>query len=423
MKNRNFKYSILIPIFLSSLPLFADFKSTVADFSSKAKTILEDKNPISLDKEQDNNITLRFQRLHKEHINDIWEDVINRLEESLEIEAKIEKAPNFSFFGSDKKSLREDFNEVLDEIIKILPDNNILDYRKKIDEYRENINSLEQDILEYREKRVSAPIESSIRTTKADYDKKIAEAKGLIASNKKAIEKMKQKMSQSFMASGINLTPEQVDTLLSRVDGDDIIKVTLIINTLKDITSQLLGIMQESNEELAHAKKYYGMHMVLLELVVYVQQKFKQKIAKEYLPKINSIIKQTKAIIDKTKAQITKEHNQNRKAIYMQNLKSQELTLKTALMYRENLLNELRQLDKAQQITKENLELSKNTYETVRLSNDLFKVISSNQETMEQIMKLQIPTIIPFKNIQIRDKYKELTNKIREGHSRFIIKF
>ena len=65
--------------------------------------------------------------------------------------------------------------------------------------------------------------------------------------------------------------------MLSRVDGDDIIEISLVMETLKHITNQIMILMKESKEELVQAKKYYGMHQVLLELVVYIQQKYIDK--------------------------------------------------------------------------------------------------------------------------------------------------
>jgi len=259
-----------------------------------------------------------------------------------------------------------------------------------------------------------APIESRIKTTKADYEKKIDEARETIAREKAAIIQTKMAMSQNFKELGIHLTPKQIDVLLARIDGDDIIRMTLVMDVLKQITSQLLGIMQESNEELTHAKKYYGMHMVLLELVVYIQDKLINKIADHYLPKIDQIIDHTKEMLAKTSQKISSEENLQRRNIYYQNYQSQQLTLKTALLYRQNLISELQQVKEARAVSRKNLELAKNTYETVTLSSDLFKIIASSQEMMKEVMKLQIPTIIPFENNQMKEKYQELTERLRK---------
>ena len=51
---------------------------------------------------------------------------------------------------------------------------------------------------------------------------------------------------------------------------------------------------------------------------------------------------------------------------------------------------------------KANLELSKNTYAIVLLSADLFNLITESQSSL-----------VPFENIQLEQKYRELTEKLR----------
>ena len=398
-----------------TLSLQADWKETLSGLTNEARDIWEEQSRSLLQKEsRDENLTERNRRLHKEHFDTIWEDVISKLEKGLEINREMEKAPSHAIFSEDKASLRKDFDSVLDDIINLLLDDNLLNYRKNIQNSEAQITSAERDILRYREKKIVAPMESRIKTTKAQYEEKILEARETINREKKRIAETKLAMSENFKELGIDLTPAQIDVLLSRIDGDDIIQMTLVMDVLKQITTQLLGIMQESNEELSQAKKYYGMHMVLLELVVYIQDKLVNKITYNYLPKIDQIIEHTKSMLVKTNQKISDEENLRRRNIYYQNYQSQQLTLKTALLYRQNLLNELYQVKEAMEVSRKNLDLSRNTYETVTLSSDLFKIIASSQEMMKEVMKLQIPTIIPFENIQMREKYQELTEKLKQ---------
>ena len=384
------------------------------ELTKKAKVTWDEQTKSLLSQETDENITVRNKRLHKEHFNKIWEDVIDNLEKGLRVSQEMEKAPDYAIFGEDKKSLRSDLNAVLDDIINLLLDDNLLNYRKKIRESENQIRTEEEDILRYRERKITAPTQSRIRTTKSEYDQKIDDARGAIESYKAGIIETKTAMSQNFKELGINLSPKQIDVLLARVDGDDIIQMTLVMDVLKQITSQLLGIMQESNEELAQAKKYYGMHMVLLELVVYIQEKFINKIENQYIPRIDQITAHTQEMLAKTSDKISNEENLQRRNIYYQNYESQQLTLKTAILYRQNLEDELIQVREAKAVSQKNLDLSKNTYQTVTLSTDLYKIISSSQDMMKEVMKLQIPSIIPFENIQIKEKYQELTKQIQK---------
>ncbi len=410
------KMKLLISLLLiCTISLQADWGETLSGLTKKAKVIWDEQTKTLLQEEGiDENLSVQYRRLRKEHFNAIWVDVIAKLEKGLLISKEIKKAPDTSIFGEDKISLQKEFDLMLDDIVDLLLDDKLLKYRENIRISREQIALGEKDILTYREKKIVAPEESHIKTTRAEYEQKIIDTKVSIAREKATISQNKITMSQNFKELGIDLTPEQIDVLLARVDGDDIIQMTLVMDVLKQITSQLLGIMQESNEELSHAKKYYGMHIVLLELVTHIQEKFMLKITRHYLPQIDQIIKHTKKILAQTDQKISSEENLKRRNIYYQNYQSQQLTLKTAQLYRQNLINEFEQVKEASIISRENLDLSKNTYETVTLSSDLFRIIASSQEMMKEVMKLQIPTIIPFENIQMRDKYQELIQRLQE---------
>jgi hypothetical protein len=411
--NKQIKKLALLSI-LCTFSLEAGWRDALTGLTNDAMEIWEEQSKTLLQKEPDDeNLTVRNRRLHEEHFKAIWEDVIDKLEKGLVLDRQMEQAPSHAIFGKDKTSLRNDFNSVLDDIIALLLDDNLLNYRTTIRNSEAQIDASEKAILKYREKKIAAPVESHIKTTRSQYDEKIAAARRMIEEEKNRIVQTKLAMSRNFKELGIDLTPDQIDVLLARVDGDDIIQMTLVMDVLKQITTQLLGIMQESNEELSQAKKYYGMHMVLLELVVYIQDKFIDKISDDYLPRIDQIIAQSKSILSRTNQRISTEENIQRRNIYFQNLQSQQLTLKTSLLYRQNLVNELQQVKEARAVSRKNLELSKNTYETVTLSSDLYKIIASSQEMMQEVMKLQIPTIIPFENIQMKEKYQELTKKLQ----------
>ncbi len=404
---------ILLLLAAGVVTLSADWSNSLGEFGDKAKVLLL--KPDLFDTAGDeSNHSSDFQTERKEHFDAIWEDVIAKLDKGLTLSRQIDQAPDSSYFSADKKSLRKELNSVMDDIIALVLDNQTINYRKSIREANEEIDRLKKDILEYREKKISAPLESTLGTTKTGYDEKIAGAKEQIAALESSVVRNRELMSRNFRELGIDLSAQQIDTLLSRVDGDDIISMTLMMDVLKQITVQLMGIMKESGEELAQARKYYGMHMVLLDLVVYVQQSLIDKIELGYIPRIDRILADTQNMLDATSRSISNEEDLSRRSVYYKNYEAQKLTYKVATLYKKDLLAELDQIKKAREVSQKNLDLSKNTYKTVSLSSDLIRVISTSQKMIGEVMKLQVPEIVPFENIQMRDKFEELTLKIRE---------
>jgi len=209
------------------------------------------------------------------HMNALWDALLPKLEKGLEYNDKLEKAPDSAWIGSDKKDIREDMDKVFNQIIDTLIEDDFLSYKKEINALQQEISANRNTIAFYREKKISAPATSKIKTTKSEYAQKIEALQEENKNNEIRIGQVKQKLIHQFADIGVNLTPEQINVLLTRVDGDDIIQMALMMDVLKHITDQIMVLMKENSEDLNYAKKYYGLHLVTLELIVYIQQKYK----------------------------------------------------------------------------------------------------------------------------------------------------
>jgi hypothetical protein len=338
--------------------------------------------------------------------------VVDELQEGTHYIDELKRAPDSAWIGKDKEDIQEDLNALFDQIVKGLVGSDMMAYKEQMADLRKKIDANKEKILTYREERIAAPQKSTLYTTKSEYDEKIKDLKDENAILENRMRIIKENLRQSFADIGVNLSMAQVDVLLTRVDGDDIVQISLMMDTLKYITQQILQLMQESNEELKQAKKYYGMHQVLLELVVYIQEKYIDKCNNEYIPKISKIIADSKSMITQTQRLKAQEEDPKRASVYAHNIQAQEWTLKVAKRYREDLIRSRDKMIEAQKVALANLRVSKNTYETVSLSADLYDLISESQEMFVEISKIQVPDIIPFENVQLKQKYRELTEKI-----------
>ena len=248
------------------------------------------------------------------------------------------------------------------------------------------------------------------RTT---YDKKIGKAKADIDELTRRINNEKDILKKRFAASGLFLNNQQVDVLLSRVDADDIIKMTLIYNVLEDITAQLMSLTKESNENINQARKYYGMHVVLLKLVMNMQERYIKKLDQEYLPKIELISMETRRISEESRRLLSSETQANRKDLLHKNLKAQQLTLKVAKLYAQQLNQQKAKVIKAKNLIANDYKVAKNTYDTVKISADLIQLMKTNQASFSALMNIQIPDIVPFENLAMQRKFEELSLMIK----------
>jgi len=367
--------------------IYTDLKNKGSNFYKK---LLKD--------DEDENASLRFEK--------VWNSVRENLLEGVSLYNKKQQAPEHTYiFGKDKDDIDEDINKLLNETISILINKDLVSYQQKIEELNREIESKKLKVAEYREYRVGAG-------NKSEYDKKIEQIQKEIQSLNSDILSLKSSLKEKFKKIGVELNDEQIDVLLVRADGHDIIQLMLIIDTIKKINEQILKLVKTSEEDLVQAKRYYGMHMVTLLLVTHTQKLYMNKIKQTYIPKIDNIIKKASKMIENTKRLISKESSKDRLYIYKENLKAQEFTKKVAMEYRENLLKSIDSIKRAYIESLKNLELAKNTYDTVSLSSGLYNIINKTQAMFDKINKIQIPPIRPFENRQIKQKYRELTKQI-----------
>ena len=357
--------------------------------------------------------TLTSSQTKQQQYEQAWEEVVDDLKEGTVYIDQMKRVPESAWIGRDKTDVREDINTLFNRIIKGLVGEALENNQREMAALKEKIDENKRKILLYREKRIGAPETSTLYTTKSQYDEKIKALKQENGIVENEIRMLKENLRQRFADIGVTLSLEQVDVLLTRVDGDDIIRIAMVMDTLKYITQQIQRLMQESNEELKQAKRYYGMHQVLLELVVYIQQQYIDKCNRVYIPKVRGIITQAEQMIAHTEHLKAQEEDSKRAAVYTHNIEALQWTLEVAKRYEADLAASRDRMKEAQKVAMANLRVSQNTYETVSLSSDLYDLISESQEMFMEISRIQVPDIVPFNNMQIKKKYTEITQKIK----------
>ena len=106
------------------------------------------------------------------------------------------------------------------------------------------------------------------------------------------------------------------------------------------------------------------------------------------------------------------ERSEERKTIYRKNIDAQNLTMKVANLYMSNLDQQRDKVSSAKEKASADYELANNTYDTVEVSANLMSLLKTSQDSFDALMKIQVPEIVPFENIEMQRKYEELSNMI-----------
>ncbi|CAA6807217.1 MAG: Unknown protein [uncultured Sulfurovum sp.] len=377
---------------------YAEWQNTISDAYNSVKKNIQ---PTELSVEEKKAKKFRI----------LWEDVFEEYQEGVVLIDNSQNAPNEAWFKKDQIDYKGDIDDVINNIIKILIDDDLLAYKDELDHINDEIAELKAKRTEFFEKKIHAPMKSRLSTTQTEYEEKIKDADDKIIVLEGDISIIKTRVQQRFENNGINLSLSDINQLISRVYGNDIIQMTVIFEVLKKITNQIGMLMKESKEDLVQSKKYYGMHLISLQLVVHIQQEYINKID-NYLLHVDSIIQKTDEMIKGTSKAYEMENDESLKLGYLHNRKIQRFNRSAAQAYKKDLFNSQKKITLAQKTTIAQLKLAENTYQTVSLSGELHAMIQSSNMLFKKITEIQVPKLEPFKNEKMKLQYDEITNQL-----------
>lgn len=348
-------------------------------------------------------------QLREERFQTIWNQLIPKLEEGIEITELREDAPESALFSKDKEDYDREYQELIETIALLLDESDIMRYRGRIARLKQRIDETESEISHAQEARIGAPASSLIGRSRSDYDSEIADLMGAIERYREDILDTEQAFVESMARMGVELTLEQAQVLLARVDSNNILQMAVVFDSLKAVTWGLMQIMTASGQNIDFVR-YYGMHVVLLDMALFMQDQYIYKINKVYLPKLEAIIDRTKVINRESMRQLRSESSPDRRRVYQSNTRAHQLTLNTARIYMEHLRKQRSQVIEVRNKIARDLALAKNTYQTVSVSSELFNVLEVSQSSFDVLIHMQVPEIVPFEDNQMLRKFEEISS-------------
>ena len=335
-----------------------------------------------------------------------------------ELKKKQTKASSFTIISKSKKDYRIKIDEVLKEIEPVLFDGQVVNYSERIRKAKRGIEDFEEKKVELNEKIIFAPEESSLfNTSKDELRKEIEKIEILTKKSEKLIDKLEFDLKRKMSALGIKLTREQIRIMTTRIDGDDLAKSFAIFDVTKQITNTL-GLMMEQNSFSGSATtKYYGIYVILSEILGYSQRQYIEKIDEIYMPALTVIEKNIEDSIEFAKNSIKETDNEQNKRILESNIEANKFSLSVLAKYKEILIGQRNSIEKAVERTNEQIMVAYSTYDTAVNSANLINLISQTQESFNKIMDMQLPEIIPFENSELENKFNEISEQLLKATS------
>ncbi|MGB7343347.1 MAG: hypothetical protein WBD20_04000 [Pirellulaceae bacterium] len=348
-----------------------------------------------------------------------FEDAHESLSSALELFDDSQKRPSekdlpfYDVLSRTKESQKDKVGGYLDAAGEALGVSSIATRRNRISDLRELIHETQRNLTVYKRKRISAPKETynPLLTTKSGYDKSIKEGEEAILLAEQKIELEKERLVKDFARIGMELDPVEVDELLDSITGDEFVRVTIVFDNAKRFAAELERLTNESGEDLEAAKQYYGVYLMLLHAMSRLQEKFVQNVDEVYFPKLDGFTDQARQNMNEAEEAIKQGGD---KQILRNNIVSNQLTYDAAILYKDGMKEQRRQMLEANAACKKNILTAENTYKTVALSKDLSDLMSVSRRAFDSISGLSIPDLRPFQNERMRDAFSEITRELRK---------
>ena len=362
------------------------------------------------------------QRLLQRRIGSLFEQVLPTLEKARALVDRHEELPDISHvpFVTDKESNSVEINKLLDQAIERLEISSVSDYRQQIREIQQSIQAAHRQIADYRRRKVSAPRQEELSRlekvnpfvlTKEGCDELVASAREQVQALEAQLIDLKRSFAEELQGIGLQIDGDAVDSLLSSVSGDDIVSMAIVFDNIKHLTTQLQRLSEESSEAPDVAKRYYGMYVVMVQIMDRLQKTFVSDIHDVHIPKLEEFVAQAATNIDQAERLIDTAGGDA--ATLRANIASNELTRETARLYVDYLEQNAALIAADNREAQKNLATAMNTYMTVRLSSDVANLMETGRRNFDTLMKLRVPPMREFDNAAIRKEFERMTAELR----------
>lgn len=358
----------------------------------------------------------RANAARKKRAEKLFGEVMEPLTEAKQAYDRHDDLDESSWFGEDQEDNQERIDELLDEAIEVLGVSEIETTRAELRQLDKEIAALEKQVIEAREARLGAPLaeelnklEKTYKTSREEYDERIAEAEAEISERKHRIAELELDFVEGMRGIGLDIDLEGARSLLSTVNGDDFVEMCVVFDNVRGITEQLEALTNESGESLDAAKRYYGSYVVLIKMMDRIQKDFVRRTRQEMLPKLAEYETKAQEIIRDAERNLKKGGNPE---IAQQNIRSNELTIEATQFYAEYLRSQAREIEQRNAELQITLRDAENTYDTVSLSSQVAAIMKEGQRNFAALLKLELPALRGFENAELKAEFERLTREM-----------
>lgn len=351
-----------------------------------------------------------------QYAQEAWGQCRDRLGRVIELEAEKPALPRRAWVRRDWEDVDEDIDSLLDRVLEALELSEMTDCRARYAALDEKIRATEAQLAENREARVFAPLDSGMNpftTTREGYDRKIESLTDDAARYRQEKSELVAELRRAYEEIGIKLSAEQVSFYLSSVSGKDIVGLSAVFHNVGQLNAKLEELVAQSPGNTETAKRYYGIHVVLIRTLVRAHEKVIRDIEERYIPRISELRQLNEATARETD-QLMDQATDDQKTTLLASRNTQKETAKALGVYGEHLEDVKARLSKSLEALSGRYLVAKNAYDTIRVAASLVSEMQACIRDLTTVRQMHLPGLLPLDSEALQRRFGEITTLLQQ---------
>jgi len=350
-----------------------------------------------------------------EYAAQAWKRSRGLMTDILDLKEQKRSLPRRALMQRDQKDAEDDIQELLEDVLEVLQHSSLTDYRAEYAKMEREIAERRDELRDLREARVTAEDEKAVwevfELTKADYTKRIEKQEEEITARKKKQDALVEKLREEYKRQGITLSTEQVRFYLASISGRDIMALSAIFDNVRALNWQLEDLMRNNPGDPEAARRYYGIHVVLLRTVMLAHEVTLSNIADRYLPRIGELEQRNAAARAET-ARLLEKAPPSQRAVLTATSRAQGTTDRALQLYRTHLMSVRKRVETGLAALQKRYSVANNAYDTITISSALAAEMKTAIKDLTTLSSMYLPELVPFDSAAIAQKFNEITAKL-----------
>jgi hypothetical protein len=361
-------------------------------------------------------ILLRAQELDPD-ARKAWTSSGKSIAEVLELEELREELPRSSWFSRDQKDLDRKISRITGELVEILRVSGLSQARERMQELQDLEARRLTELRSLREKIVVAPEEVSVlEFYRKDREKLKEEAEVLeeeIGRLSRLQEELIEEMTEVAARSGLSIDAEQMRFLLSSVSGEDLLDLGAVFQNVRELNTMLEGLVRENPDDTEAARRYYGMHVILLRTLVQAHDDVVVQVDERYLPRVKEL-KAENEDLQKETDRLLRFSEKSQQELLRSSRNTQRVTAEALELYEEHLMSVRDRVYEARKEIQQRIDVAWNAYRTIRIAATLAEEMAHAVSDLQTLRSLEVPELLPLQDKALQKKFMELSEQLKE---------